>query len=106
MPILTPCLKADFGCESETNWNISSTIYINSISIVGVKLSVVLDECQVKSCKMVAAILPNKRAVSAVGIEVSLYDVVWENVILTVSHSSDSCSVPIPGSVLCHLSMT
>lgn len=49
--------------------------------------------------------LPNKRAASAVGIEVSLYDVVWKNVILTVSQESDSCFVPIPGSVLCHLSM-
>lgn len=54
---------------------------------------------------MVAAISPNKRAVIAVGIEVSLYDVVWKNVILTVSQESDSCFVPISGSVLCHLSM-
>ena len=105
MPILTPCLRTDFGCESEANWNISSTIHINVISIVGVKLSVVLYECRVKSRKMVAAISPNKRAASVVGIEVSLYDMVWENVILTVSQESDSCFVPIPGSVLCHLSM-
>ena len=71
------------------------------------KLSVVLDECRVKSRKMVAAISPNNEEQS-LRLELKLVCMMrfGKMSILTVSHSSNSCFVPIPGSVLCHLSMT